>query len=306
MQILNMKNRYLLSFLLCLVGTALIAQTKPATKAKQKPKQESVKHTTGTVKRTIVRNIPVLPDTLVDIITEFGTMRVRLYKETPLHRQNFIRLVSMGFYDSLLFHRVIKDFMIQGGDPLSKNADPDAMLGNGDIGYRIPAEFNKQLYHKKGALAAARDGNPEKASSGCQFYIVQGKKFTGPELSNVVNGINYNNKMMLLQEYTSRDSVKAQMEDYNIRGDQAGLEKYMQGVKAHIDREFMSQLVTPSQNQIVSYLRDGGTPHLDGGYTVFGEVVSGIEVLDQIASKETNGANRPLKDIRMQMKLVIQ
>jgi len=119
----------------------------------------------------------------VQITTDFGTMKVKLYNETPLHRDNFVKLVSEGFYDSLLFHRVIKGFMIQGGDPQSKNAPAGQMLGGGDVGYRIPAEFNDSLYHKKGVLAAARDNNPEKASSGCQFYIVQGKVFTTEELT---------------------------------------------------------------------------------------------------------------------------
>ena len=123
----------------------------------------------------------------VQITTDFGTMKVKLYNETPLHRDNFVKLVSEGFYDSLLFHRVIKGFMIQGGDPQSKNAAAGQMLGSGDVGYRIPAEFNDSLYHKKGVLAAARDNNPEKASSGCQFYIVQGKPMIENELQMAEN-----------------------------------------------------------------------------------------------------------------------
>ncbi|MFA6261704.1 MAG: peptidylprolyl isomerase [Bacteroidia bacterium] len=307
MQNLNMKTFYALLILLFTVVSPVYAQQKPVQKAK--PKKEAspkVTHTIGTTKKTTTRTVPVVKDTFVDIITEYGTMRFRLYKETPMHRTNFIQLAASGFYDSLLFHRVIKDFMIQGGDPTSKNAPVEANLGGGDIGYRIPAEFNKKLFHRKGALAAARDNNPEKASSGCQFYIVQGRKFTGPELSNVINGMNYNNKMQMLQAYTGRDSVKAKMEDYNIRGDQAGLELYMKMLKDQIDQEFSPLMYTPSQEQIVDYMRYGGTPHLDGTYTVFGEILSGLEVIDKIAANPVNGASRPNQDIRMKMKIVIE
>jgi len=127
-------------------------------------------------------------DHIVLIMTDFGNIKVKLYNETPKHRDNFLKLAKEGFYDSTLFHRVISGFMIQGGDPTSKNAAPGAMLGSGDNGYKIPAEFNSNLYHKKGVLAAARDGNPEKASSGCQFYIVQGRVFTNDELDNMEKG----------------------------------------------------------------------------------------------------------------------
>jgi cyclophilin family peptidyl-prolyl cis-trans isomerase len=121
---------------------------------------------------------------IVEITTEFGTMKIKLYNETPKHRDNFIKLASEGFYNGLLFHRIISGFMIQGGDPESKDAAPDKRLGAGDVGYKVPAEFNENFYHKKGTLCAARDGNPEKASSGCQFYIVQGRKFTDEELNS--------------------------------------------------------------------------------------------------------------------------
>lgn len=129
----------------------------------------------------------------IEITTSYGIIKVMLYNETPLHRDNMIKLVSEHFYDSTLFHRVIPEFMIQGGDPESKHAAPGAMLGSGDVGYTIPAEFNPALYHKKGVIAAARDNNPEKRSSGCQFYIVEGKKFTDQELDNIEkrNGVKY-------------------------------------------------------------------------------------------------------------------
>lgn len=190
-------------------------------------------------------------DWLVTISTSFGDMNLVLYDEAPQHKANFIKLARQGFYDSLLFHRVIKDFMIQGGDPNSKNAPTDRMLGDGDVGYTVPAEFNDSLFHKKGVLAAARNNNPEKASSGCQFYIVQGRKFTEEELN-------------ILEARSDRAIPAAQREVYKTIG---------------------------------------GTPHLDGNYTVYGEVVKGLEVVDKIAEQETGSADRPVQDIRMKVKV---
>lgn len=187
--------------------------------------------------------------TYVEMQTTMGTMVLKLYNEAPLHRDNFIKNVKNKVYDSLLFHRVINSFMIQGGDPTSKNAKATDMLGSGDITGvpRVPAEFNPALYHKKGALAAARDGNAEKASSNCQFYIVQGKTFTDADLDR--------------------------MEKYN-------------GWK-----------YTAEQREV--YKTIGGTPHLDNNYTVYGELVAGIEVLDAIASVKTVTPDRPVTDVRI-------
>lgn len=190
-------------------------------------------------------------DTLVVISTSFGDMKVRLFVETPLHRTNFIKLASSGFYDSLLFHRVIRNFMIQGGDPLSKNASPGLMLGGGDIGYTIPAEFRDTIFHKKGALCAARTENPEKASSGCQFYIVQGQVFPMDQLTMIES--------------------------------QRGLK------------------FTDQQKQL--YTTVGGSPWLDGAYTVYGEVIQGMEVIDMIAAVKTAPGDRPVEDVRMNMRL---
>lgn len=191
-------------------------------------------------------------DRIVQITTDFGVMKVKLYNATPQHRDNFIKIVQAGFYDSLLFHRVIQGFMIQGGDPLSKNAPPGQMLGNGDIGYTIPAEFVDSIFHKKGTLCAARTENPEKASSGCQFYIVQGQKYTPEQLT-----------MMEMQRHlTLNDAQK------NI------------------------------------YMTLGGTPMLDHLYTVFGEVIEGLDVIDKIAAVQTAPGDRPVQDVRMYMKVV--
>ena len=182
-----------------------------------------------------------------------GDIVVRLYDATPQHRDNFVKLVEAKFYDSLLFHRIIQGFMIQGGDPMSKNAQPGVMLGSGGGDMeRIPAEFDKNIIHKKGTLAAARDGNPQRASSACQFYLVQG---------NVIN-----------------DQMLSQIEQ------QKGF-KY-----------------TDAQRNI--YKTIGGTPFLDMDYTVFGEVESGLEVIDKIAASEKNQYDRPNSDIHMYMELI--
>ncbi len=189
----------------------------------------------------------------IKISTDSGTIVIVLSDSTHLHRDNFVKLVQQGFYDSLLFHRVIPQFMIQGGDPSSKNAAPGIALGGGggDM-VRIPAEFHPALYHKKGALAAARDGNPEKASSACQFYIVEGKTYTDEQLT------------MLEQQ---------------------------KGFK-----------YTPAQRDL--YKTIGGTPQLDQGYTVFGEVESGLEVIAKISGVARNAMNRPAGDIRMKMEIL--
>jgi peptidyl-prolyl cis-trans isomerase B (cyclophilin B) len=200
---------------------------------------------------------------MVRMFTTAGVVDMKLYDETPAHRDNFVRLVKNHQYDSLLFHRVIKDFMIQGGDPASKNAVPGELLGEGDLGYTVEAEFMPDLhYHRRGALAAAREGddvNPSKASSACQFYIVWGKVYTKEQL-----------------------------------------ESYMEWYKQRTGKELN---VTPEQFE--AYTTVGGTPHLDGGYTVFGEVVKGLEVIETIQNVKCDGNDRPLRDVRiLKMELV--
>ena len=172
------KLRIAIPFVLML----LFAMTAGA-QVKKQPVKKPVKRTT--TRKTTAPTLTMMPGTRVKITTDSGVIIVRLYDKTPNHRDNFIKLANTHFFDSLLFHRVMNGFMIQGGDPLSKNAPPNTMLGNGDVGYTIPAEFYTSLFHKKGALAAARTNNPEKASSGCQFYIVQGKKYTDAELDGL-------------------------------------------------------------------------------------------------------------------------
>lgn len=239
--------------------------------------------------------------TLVKLETTMGNITVALYNETPKHRDNFIKLVKEGVYDSTLFHRVIKQFMIQAGDPDSKNASDTAMLGSGDVGYTIPAEFNPKFFHKKGVLAAARQGddvNPEKASSGCQFYIVTGRKFTEPQLLGMENKINEQREEALFDSL-ARQHMK---EIYKMRkaGDNAGLLELQDTLEAQArelaDKEEKFRF-TPEQ--IKAYSTIGGAPHLDGSYTVFGEVTEGMEVVDNIEIAKTNRADRPIKNIRI-------
>ena len=239
--------------------------------------------------------------TLVKLETTMGNITVALYNETPKHRDNFIKLVKEGVYDSTLFHRVIKQFMIQAGDPDSKNASDTAMLGSGDVGYTIPAEFNPKFFHKNGVLAAARQGddvNPEKASSGCQFYIVTGRKFTEPQLLGMENKINEQREEALFDSL-ARQHMK---EIYKMRkaGDNAGLLELQDTLEAQArelaDKEEKFRF-TPEQ--IKAYSTIGGAPHLDGSYTVFGEVTEGIEVVDNIEIAKTNRADRPIENIRI-------
>jgi peptidylprolyl isomerase len=249
--------------------------------------------------------------TLVLIETPYGNMKVRLYDETPLHKENFIKLVNEHFYDSLLFHRVIKDFMIQGGDPHSKNAPNGATLGNGGPGYEIPAEFIPQFYHKKGVIAAAREGdnvNPEKKSSGSQFYIVQGKIFTDEELNQMEERINFPAKKKLVFEYIEKP------ENLKLKTTLDSLQKARNFEQLNFTYDSVLKLLEPeyqkldlfhfTEQQRTDYKTIGGTPHLDRNYTVFGEVVEGLNVLDSIANVKTDKRDRPLENIIMKMRVV--
>ncbi len=249
-------------------------------------------------------------DTLVQIKTAQGNIVVKLYEKTPLHRANFIRLVKNGFYDSLIFHRIIPTFMIQGGDPDSKRAASGTMLGNGGPGYTIPAEILPEYFHKKGALAGARlgdDVNPAKASSGSQFYLVQGKVFQEAELSQLAQRMSNMKRQQtgqkLYQEYLNRPENAALLRTV-IRLQQAQNRDSLELVsKAAV--EFVNsqlQLIPEfsfSPEQIKAYSTLGGAPHLDGGYTVFGEVVEGLDVIDKIATLDRDANDRPKSDVRM-------
>lgn len=252
-------------------------------------------------------NMENVKETLVCLKTTMGNITVKLYDETPKHKENFIKLVKEGAYDSTLFHRVIKNFMIQAGDPLSKNATDTTTLGSGDVGYTIPAEFNKNYFHKKGALAAARQGdevNPEKESSGCQFYIVTGRKFTEAQMINMENHMNE----ARLEEVFNNLARKHMKEIYKMRkaGDTEGLLELQDSLESQarniVDKE-PALRYTKEQKQ--AYTTIGGAPHLDGAYTVFGEVVDGMDVVEKIEQVGTNRADRPKVDIRITKATVI-
>jgi len=194
-------------------------------------------------------------NTIVKMLTPYGDIKIMLYNETPIHRDNFIKLVKESAYDGILFHRVINGFMIQAGDPDSKDAESGVLLGESSIGEDLPAEILPQFIHKKGVIAAAREGdmvNPERKSSASQFYLVQGVVYTPEGLSERVERVNQN------------------------RGDDP---------------------LVLTEEQILTYTTIGGTPHLDGRYTVFGEIIEGLDVVDKIAAVETDKFNRPLEDI---------
>lgn len=249
-----LMHRFRICFtaLLMLFFTANVqAQVKkPAAKKPTAAKKTTtVKPVAKTVKQVKT------PGVRIKITTDSGVMVLRLYDKTPRHRDNFIKLANDHFFDSLLFHRVMSGFMIQGGDPSSKYAQPGTMLGMGDVGYTIPAEFDTTFFHKKGALAAARQPdqvNPTKASSGCQFYIVQGKTWTDAEM-NVI--------------------------------------EMQRGIKFSAAKRTIYKTI-------------GGYPFLDMDYTVFGELESGFEVIDKIATVNRDGYNRPLGDIHMYVEVI--
>ncbi len=246
-------------------------------------------------------------ETMVLISTEYGNMKVKLYNETPQHRDNFIKLAKNGFYDGLLFHRVIKGFMIQGGDPESKNAPASKQLGAGDVGYTIPAEFvYPKYYHKKGALAAARQGdqvNPEKRSSGCQFYIVQGEVLNDSKLNQMENMSINKEKEARFYEIVNKRSEE--VKKLRIARDQEGLQKLQSEILAQVEKEFAGKSASKMPDQMRNdYKTIGGTPFLDNQYTVFGEVVEGLEVIDVIAAVKTAPGDRPLKDIKMKVEVL--
>lgn len=247
----SMHKTFIVSLFFMLMLPVSFSQTKTQKKPVKKTAAVS-SQSKNPVKDTIVTADKKLTDIRIKITTDLGIIIVKLSDKTPKHRDNFVKLVKEHFYDSLLFHRVINSFVIQGGDPKSKNAMPGILLGSGEVGYKIPAEFDTTLYHKKGALAAARDNNPEKASSGCQFYIVEGKKYNNSELDII----------------ETRNNIK----------------------------------FSPAKR--MTYKIKGGTPALDMNYTVFGEVETGMEVVDEIAAAPTDSNNRPVTDIKMKMEVM--
>lgn len=241
---------------------------------------------------------------IVTFETNYGVIKVKLYNETPLHRDNFIKLAEEHYFDSLLFHRVIENFMIQAGDPNSKGAAPGVMLGTGGPGYTIPAEFNPNLIHKKGALAAARLGgpqNPKKESSGSQFYIVVGQKVPMEQLDAMAAQKSEQAKGDYIQTQLFKPENKDVLNELITLQKAGDRENFMIKWNAFEEKYADSLKTIPTynytENQKNIYQTIGGTPHLDMDYTVFGEVIDGLSVVDSIAAVKTDRANRPLEDV---------
>lgn len=237
---------------------------------------------------------------LYKIETIYGDMIFKLYDATPLHKENFIKLIDQGYFNDLLFHRVIYDFMIQGGDPNSRNAEPSKILGEGGPGYTIPAEFVDTIFHKKGVIAAAREGddvNPEMRSAGSQFYIVQGKVFSDEDVKKVEDRINASRLNKLITKYIN----EAQNEAFNSGGI-IDYQLILPVAREKAEEEFKREgYYKIPENKLKVYQTVGGTPHLDNAYTVFGEVVEGIDVIDKISAVETDENDRPIKDVKMRI-----
>lgn len=241
------------------------------------------------------------------ITTSMGDITVRLYDDTPIHRDNFLKLAREGFYDGTLFHRVIKNFMIQGGDPDSKKAEPGQQLGAGDVGYTLPAEFVYPThFHKRGVLAAAREGdqvNPERRSSGCQFYIVWGDVYMPQQLQQFEQRMNQGRGQQIFDELAKQhmDSIRAMY----ARNDQAGLMKLQDQLTQQTNERLKTEPGFQfTEEQVDAYTIVGGTPHLDSQYTVFGEVVSGLDVVEKLQAVATDGNDRPLEDVKMTVKVL--
>lgn len=243
---------------------------------------------------------------LVELKTTMGDILVKLYNDTPLHRDNFIKLVKDGYYDGLLFHRVINEFMIQTGDPQSREAQPGKMLGSGGPDYTIEAEIDyPKHYNKYGALAAARTGdqvNPERRSSGSQFYIVTGRKMNEKQFENMMMHKHQEELEMTFRSLVAQNRDKIQ--ELQKAGDEEALENLRQDLIKQTEEKVGEQLIP--ENMKDDYLTKGGAPHLDGAYTVFGEVVKGMEIVEEIQKVETDQNDRPKEDVKIISAKVIE
>ena len=234
----------------------------------------------------------------VKISTSLGNITVRLYDETPLHRDNFLKLAKEGFYNGTLFHRVIRDFMVQGGDPDSVNAPAGKRLGTGGPDYTLEAEIHPALFHKRGALAAARQGdevNPERRSSGSQFYIVWGQVYNDGQLRQMGKQL----EMQRLQSIFQTLAADHRAEILQLRRDRnrTGLQELQDRLVAEAETKAKTLGPVLTEAQMEAYSSVGGTPHLDGQYTVFGEVVKGLDIVDRIQQVETFSGDRPKADV---------
>ncbi len=242
---------------------------------------------------------PAVAENIVTLHTSMGDIKVRLYDDTPIHRDNFLKLAREGYYDGVLFHRVIKDFMIQAGDPNSKSADSTTMLGDGDPGYTLEAEIKYPThYHKYGALAAARTGdqvNPERRSSGSQFYIVVGKKQSQRALDQMSQQANFQRKQAYFNGLCKQHIEE--IRQFQKAGDRQALDSLKNSLVEITEKNVPDQ---PLPQQLIDdYLNVGGTPHLDAQYTVFGEVIEGMDIVEAIQNVETGVADRPKIDVKI-------
>lgn len=289
-----MKKKTIIS--IAASGAVVLAATAAFAAATTSPGTQEPKNAEMT-QATNMSEVPAGPT--LDIATTAGDIKIRLYDDTPLHRDNFLKLAKEGYYDGVLFHRVINDFMVQTGDPDSKDAPAGAMLGSGGPGYTVPAEIvYPKHYHKYGALAAARTGdemNPERKSSGSQFYIVTGKKYSPQQLSRM--------EEMSVQKQLQSYFMQLQRENMDtirqlrLAKDSVGLENLRQELIKQTEANVKP--VTMTEEQVRDYSTIGGTPHLDGQYTVFGEVLEGMDTVEKIQKAETDGRDRPAEDIRI-------
>ncbi len=242
----------------------------------------------------------------VEMVTDFGTIVMRLSDDTPQHRNNFIKLVNEKFYDSIAFHRVIENFIIQTGDPESKNPDSEKDLGASDLPYRVPAEINNNLFHKRGALNAAREGddnNPEQASSSTQFTIVQGRVYNDSTLKvaegRINNWLAYNKVINKTEHKSKLDELQNLFKNWDsTKIDALNLIKKELDSLTELEEVAMTKYTYPDAHR-EAYKTIGGAAHLDQNYTVFGEVVKGMDVVDSIAAVSTNDRDKPISDVRI-------
>ena len=246
------------------------------------------------------QNKPIPEGPMVLIKTQYGDMKVVLYNETPLHRDNFMKLTKEGIFDSLLFHRVIKGFMVQGGDPQSKRATKDQMLGDGDLNYTVPAEIVPGIIHKKGVIAAARNGdedNPERRSSATQFYLAQGKVYKYDDIPTIEQNLNSRASESLFLKMKSEKIDTLML--FQMARNKDGYDKLLEKLKQKAISQYDKTPIKLTKQQIETYTTLGGIPHLDGAYTVFGEVLEGMAVIDSIAAQPTGPNDRPIENIRI-------